>query len=368
MKVLFLTNIPAPYRVEFFNELGKKCDLTVLYELENASDREDSWTSKRAERFNEIFLKGKKIGADSAICISVIKYLKDKSYDIIVVGGYSTPTGMLAIEYLKLTKRKFILNSDGGIIKNDNKIKLLFKSHFIRSATAWLSTGKATDEYLVNYGANKDNIYRYPLTSIRKYDILTEPILDNKKNEIRKRLDIREENIIISVGQFIYRKGYDVLIESIRELPKECGVYIIGGEPTEEYIMLKEKYKLSNLHFVDFKSKDELAEYYKASDLFVLPTREDIWGLVINEAMSYGLPIITTDKCIAGIELVKIDVNGYIIPSDSKDKITEKIKLIINNKDRLKKMAINNINKISEYTIEKMADIHINIFDKVNER
>ena len=53
-----------------------------------------------------------------------------------------------------------------------------------------------------------------------------------------------------------------------------------------------------------------------ASDLFVLPTREDIWGLVINEAMSFGLPIITTRKCIAGTELITDGENGYLLEAD----------------------------------------------------
>ena len=78
MKVLFLTNIPSPYRVDFFNELGKKCELTVLYELERASNRDTKWSSNSSNNFTEIFLKGKKIGSDSAICFSVLKYLKNK--------------------------------------------------------------------------------------------------------------------------------------------------------------------------------------------------------------------------------------------------------------------------------------------------
>lgn len=365
MKVLFLTNIPSPYRVDFFNELGKLCDLTVLYELGHASDRDEAWKANNANTFKEILLSGKKVGADSAICFSVIRYLKDKSYDIIVIGGYSTPTGMLAIEYLKRRNIEFILNCDGGIIKQDNKIKYSIKKYFIRSAKAWLSTGKNTNDYMIHYGAREKDIYIYPFTSVNKKDILNNTIDEKIKSEHKKKLNIREEKVILSVGQFIHRKGFDILIEATKLLPKNYGIYIIGGEVTEEYISLKNNYNLDNVHFEGFKNKGELETYYKAADLFVLPTREDIWGLVINEAMSYGLPVITTDKCVAGLELIDNDENGFIVSAEDEKLLADKINEILYNNITKESMGIKNLKKIREYTIEEMAKVHKSIFEEI---
>ena len=103
MKVLFFTNIPSPYRVDFFNELGKHCDLTVLYERHDADDRASSWLKGTENlHFKAVFLKGRKIGADTALCFSACKYWKDKSYDLRIVGDYASPTGMLSIAYMRL--------------------------------------------------------------------------------------------------------------------------------------------------------------------------------------------------------------------------------------------------------------------------
>lgn len=63
---------------------------------------------------------------------------------------------------------------------------------------------------------------------------------------------------------------------------------MVGGEPTEDYLQMRASLGLDNVHFVGFQKKEALSRYYRAADLFVLPTREDIWGLVINEAMAYG--------------------------------------------------------------------------------
>jgi glycosyltransferase involved in cell wall biosynthesis len=368
MKVLFLTNIPTPYRVDFFNELGKYCDLTVLYERNNASNRDEKWKSQDAEYFKEIYLNGKSIGDDSAICFSVIKFLNPDKFDLIIIGGYSTPTGMLAITYLKAKKIPFVLNSDGGIIKNDSRFKKKIKQFFIGSALAWLSTGLNTTEYLLNYGAKKENIYIYPFTSIKKIDVLTNIISIDERNILKNKLGMKEEKIVISVGQFIYRKGFDILINACKNIDNNVGIYIIGGNPTEEYMELINSLTLKNINFVGFKTKDELKDFYLAADLFVFPTREDIWGLVINEAMANGLPIVTTNKCVAGLELIKNNENGFIVNSEDQNQLSEKTNLILNNDSLKKDMSIKSLNIIREYTIEIMAKKHFDIFKKVTQR
>lgn len=93
--------------------------------------------------------------------------------------------------------------------------------------------------------------------------------------------------VVLTVGQFIHRKGFDVLLEAWKDCSKDAELYIVGAEPTEEYQRIKEELELNNAYFVGFKTEDQLKQYYKAADLFVLSTREDIWGLVVNEAMAY---------------------------------------------------------------------------------
>ena len=67
---------------------------------------------------------------------------------------------------------------------------------------------------------------------------------------------------------------------------------------------------------MSFMTKKELADWYQAADLFVMPTREDVWGLVVNEAMAYGLPVISSDMCGAASEMVKNGYNGYIFENE----------------------------------------------------
>lgn len=361
MKVLFMVNLPSPYRAMFFSELGKLCDLTVMYERASASDRDKRWKADEADTYKTIFLKGKEVGADNSFCPEILRYLKKEKYDYYVVGMYSTYTAMLAITYFKLSNIPFILSTDGGFVGHESKIKYIIKRHFIKAASNWLSTSDKASEYLMHYGAKKEEIYLYPFTSLKERDLReARELTEETRKAIKSELNIKEEKVILGVGQFIYRKGFDLLIKAAKNLSENIGVYIVGGEPTEEYLSLAKGLN-DRIHFIGFVGKEEVAKYYKCADIFVLPTREDIWGLVVNEALSYGTPCITTNRCGAGCALIKDGVNGYIVPTNNDKELVTKINSLLNSKSRDIRKAC--IESVENYTIEKMAKRHIEIFD-----
>lgn len=368
MKVIYLTNLPAPYKVEFFNLLGEKCELTVLFERQNANNRNLLWASGEKRKYREVFLRGLKVGEEDALSIEVLHYLK-QNCDICVIGGYSTPTSILAILYCKLMKIKYILAVD-GIIENEHKsIKDRIKSLLISNAEGYLVPGKNSKEILLTYGATSEKIYEYPFTSLKEKDINQLLPTNFEKTELRKQLGVPEKMIVLTVGQFIYRKGFDVLLNAIPSEAGDLGVYIIGGSiPLSEYQEIIKKRELKNIHFIEFKPKEELDKYYRAADVFVLPTREDIWGLVINEAMSKGLPIISTDRCGAALELVKPGINGWIVPIDNDNGIARCLSKIIDDNSLCKKMGNASLSIIKSYTLEEMALRYMSAFESIIER
>ena len=358
MRVLFLVNTPSPYRVDFFNELGKYCELTVVFETRNARSRDAQWVADKNLNFNARFLKGVRVGEAEAICPEILSYLSPQKYDVIVVGMYSSPTGMIAIEYMKIKRIPFILSSDGGMIRKENSLNKWGKSHFISSASVWLSTGKMTTDYFCYYGADKEKIYKYPFTSMKIADILNQPMTKEEKKNCKRKLRISEEKVVLAVGQFVHRKGFDVLIKACKNLSSDIGIYIVGGTATPEYMRLINEQKVKSVHFVNFKVKEILMEYYRAADIFVLPTREDIWELVINEAMAFGLPVVTTDKCGAGLEMIQPKRNGIIVPVED----SKALAVAIDDAFNIESQEV--LNTAKKYTIENMATEHMRIFDE----
>lgn len=369
MKVLYLTNVPSPYRVEFLQELGKLCELTVLYEMEAATDRNKDWKSYNVEErtFQEVYLKRLFSFSSSAFCPSVRTYLKTGDYDVIIIGGFSTPTGMFAIRYMKRKKISYMISTDGGFIRPCrtfvDKFKKEMRSYFLKGAKAYLSPSKITDDYLIDNGCKQSNIYRYPFTSLESNDILENPISGEEKKFYKSKLGIAQDKIVLYVGQFIKRKGIDFLLESIQNSNPKVAYYFIGGQITEEYQNIIERKSLTNIYFIDFMDKNNLKEYFFAADLFVLPTREDIWGLVINEAMAAGLPVITTKGCVAGLELLSNNQN--IVEVDNYIELGNAINTYMSNFDLCQEEANRNLKIVRNYTFEYMAKKHIEIIHQV---
>lgn len=367
MKVLLLTNVPSPYMVDYLNELGKLCDLTVIFERNKSGVRDVSWQDYNFKNFYGVVLKGINLPVlddDVAICPQVIRYIKRKKYDYIISCNPCTPTGIIAIFWMKLLRISFAIQSEGGFPGTGKGLKERFKKLIMQNADLYLSTAKLGDDYFKLYGACDEKIRHFPFTSLYYNEILKKPLSLDDKLRIRKELRIPYKKCVISVGRFIWCKGFDVFIKSLASLPKDVGFYIVGGEPTKEYLKLKKELGLNNLHFVGFVKKEEMKKYYKASDFFVLNSRTDTWGLVINEAMSFGLPVISTDKCYAAVALVKDEENGYVVHVDDEQALARKMKYLLENPEVCNKMALNNIEVAKQYTLENMAKT---IFEAVSQ-
>ena len=360
MKLLFFTNIPSPYFVAFLNEIGKLAEVIAVFEMKSFAHRDDSWKTFEAQNFKPFFLNGINISKTNVFDLKATKFIKDNPDAVVIIANPLTPTGMQCIEYCRIHKRPYILQSEGGIPKEGKGIKELLKRHFIKGATLYLSGMKADGDYFAAYGADISKIRTYPFASLHKRDLISSPATTAEKEQLKKDLGIKCKRMILFVGRVIHIKGIDVLIKACQGLPDDVGIYIVGGNPTDSYKKLADSLNIKNITYIPFVILDNLKKYYLAADIFVLPTRKDTWGLVINEAMSFGLPIITTRNCVAGVQLVQDGENGYLIENEDYKGLHDCILSLLNDKCLSNKMGLNNIKKMEQYTFENMAKVVFN--------
>lgn len=364
MNVLWLTNCPSPYRVAFFSELGKYLKLTVLSEnrMSQQVHRNRKWFNEKYSNFKVIFLKQVKLGK-MIINPEVINYLNTKKYDFIVLGDYSTLTSILAAVFMRLRGGvKYIISIDGAYERQGGGFKDVIKRYVIGHAFHYFSTSKTSDEYLIKYGAQESKITRYNFTSLNKADILGEKLSPKEKEKFRRELRIKEEIAVLVVGRFVKCKGIDFVLNTANCISEKVGYYIVGDKPTAEYLSIVHKKELKAVHFIEFQEKEELKKYYKACDIFVFPTRYDPWGLVVNEAMANGMPVLSTDQSAAALHFIQDNENGFIYKVDDKEDYIRKLMIMCSDSSLRNKMSEKNIELIQDYSIEKMAEQHLVAF------
>ena len=363
MKILWLFNHPAPYKVDFFNELGKKVDLTVLFERSSESDRNRLFYHSKASNFKPIFLQSVALGSHNNIASHFIPYLKDKTYDLIVINGWSSFTEMKAIHFLKKHKIPYIFAINGGIIPSkEAHFKKKLKTKMIGGASYYLCPDPESEKYLLHYSAKKETIHLFPYGTIYENEVLEEPLSEEKKKERKEKLGLLDKPIYVAVGAFIERKNLSFLLSEVwSNVSKNKELLLIGEGPLKEkYLSIIKEKRLTNVTLLPFQKKEKILEYFSVAELSLFPTKEDIYGHVVNESLSQGCPVLGSNASNAAKNLIKNGKDGYIFPPKDAKGFVDAIE-----KDTPLAMRMSAIKVAKENTLEKMALNHLSFFEEI---
>lgn len=354
-KIIFVTQNLAPFRIDWLDELAKYFHIQILYY--NELDLKGKTNPKYMER-RPIKALYKKISGNNHFnrAKSANNFIKNvyDSNTIIILDGYGFLEQIFLVKFLHGQKLKYGITIDGIVPKSKKENKIIFKikQKILINAEFVFSTSKSTDLILNYYGVEKKRIIRHIFTPLFEKDLITMEDINNYKIKYKQKLGYSEKFVILSIGKIIKSKGFDVNLKLAERNPNLYFI-IVGGKPKEEYTEYINRKKINNIEFVDFCDTNKLNMYYMAADVFFHPTRSDVWGLVIDEAIAHGLPVITTNKCGAGIELIRNNKNGFIVNVDDIDEMEKKINFLYKNKDVIKVFCKENLKIASENTIEK---------------
>lgn len=347
-KILFFAIYPAPYRAVFANALAKEYTADVFYLQSGGDDRAAAW-----------FDRGSYHALDTQGGMVFFKQCKKniRQYDLAVVMDFC---GKESVKLLALCRRKkvpYVFNCDGVMLfRHGNFLKELLKKYLLGKASAYLASGEHAKQYFLRYGATEDRIHYHPFTSLSESDLLSAPLSADEKKALREKLGLPQGKLCVAVGRYIPLKRYDVLLRLWTKMPPDTYLLLIGGGPEKEhYQAILAEAGLQNVILEDFHPFAELLEYDRAADLFLHPTSYDVWGLVVNEAMACGLPVVVSDTCVAGLELVQNGKNGYVIPLGDDEGFLQSAKRILNDDALRASMSEEAIRTISGYTVEKMV-------------
>ncbi len=277
-------------------------------------------------------LKSSKIFLDKFSVIQKIKYVFStfKNHDFIIVNGYNNYPFILTFLFnlFSLNKRYIATESDTQlVIPNSFEkrfIKWLYLSFIFRNkyVLGFAGGNYSHKELFRYYGMGENRIFLMPM------------IVDNSsfsKNEIKENIPFR----FLFVGRFIKTKNIDKLVQlfvkHFSELNAE--LHIVGdGELFKQYIT---RFSYPNVKFLGKVFGDDLVKQYNSSSVFVFPSTSEAWGLVVNEAMSAGLPVVLREEVGAANDLILNNETGMI--ASTFDNFSEHMLTLYHNKEmRLK--------------------------------
>lgn len=358
-RVLILAIYPAPYRLQLCQKIAERFQADIFFEYKNGDDRDNRWFQQ-----GEYHLLDDEKGMQAyQACRKNLK-----QYDLVVLYDYGTKEGRKLIAQCKKQKVPYIVNCDGVILPHKkNFLKDMVKKWLLSKAAAYLASGEHAKEYFLRYGAQDEKIFIHNFSALHEGEVLNEPLNSEEKKELRKKLALPlDKKIVIAVGRFIPLKRYDFLLREWKQIDDECCLLLIGGgSEYEKYQSIIQENGLTNVILENFHPTHELYEYYKAADAFIHPSSYDVWGLVVNEAMANGLPVVVSDTCVAGLELIQEGKNGFQFSMGNESEGIKKLSSLLGDKQLRQNMARECIKTIQSYTIENMAKTHIEVFERV---
>jgi glycosyltransferase involved in cell wall biosynthesis len=310
-RVLFLTVMPSPYQQELFYALHSdgRMDIRVLYYSRQASDR--NWSSPSLRPYERI-LFGQRInvlGPSAHINPTILSVLSREPSDLVIISDYSAPTAQIAMRYLNLRRKLWVFWGEVPGFCARGRVGSLVR----RQLQQPIAKGAAA---IAAIGSEAVEVYRGLFPNIRVFNVPYFCALENFRTAARERWKRKKETVdVLFSGQLIKRKGVDVLISAFARVSHqvpELRLRLLGTGPALPNLTRLVPPELRNrIEFLGFQQPNAIPEIFAAADIFVLASRHDGWGVVVNEALGAGLPLIVSDR-VGARDLVKHGCNGLI--------------------------------------------------------
>ncbi len=314
-RLSLLTEIPAPFRIPLFNALAAEPDteLEVLF-LASTDPKRPYPLYANEFRFKWRILRGRELkrrGRWIVLNRGVVRALARWRPALIVIGGWNQPAFWIAAFYGRLTHTPLVawVESTARDERSQGRGIELLKRVLTRSCRAFLVPGNASAEYLVLLGVDPARIAHAP--NAVDIHIFGDAVRKarGERDRVRAKLGL-DRCTFLYVGRLDPEKGVDVLLEAARSVDADF-VIVGAGSESERLKGLAPP----NVRFVGRLERDDLVPWYAAADAFVLPSFSDQWGMVLNEAATAGLPLVSTDAPGAAHDLIEDGGNGFRVPA-----------------------------------------------------
>lgn len=278
---------------------------------------------------------------------------------------FAIPSGPLGLLVSKMLKIPHVLTIIGGDIYDPTKASSFHRNAVMRRLNSFIIN--SADSIVAISSDTRSRAERYyrikKEIQVINYGFIPVPLSQSE----RVRLDRNNgQYYLIAVGRLIKRKGFEYLIRALELLPANILLIIVGDGPMEEYLReTARKSKVSDrVILTGYVPRDHIYEYLQNADCFVLPSLHEGLGIVVQEAMYVGLPIVCTNNG-GQTDLVKEPRNGLLVRTGDVEMLAKAIRRLYEDRELRKEVGDNNKEDITGYYMAVNCEEYLKVFHEL---
>lgn len=363
-RLLILTEIIAPYRIPVFNVLARdpEIDLEVVF-LAETDPATRQWHIYADEiRFSYSVLPSwrTRLGEHTILVNqNVPAVLQELAPDVILCGGYNYLASWQAQRWAQQNRVNFLLwsESTGADQRSESRVIESLKRKFFAKCDGFVVPGTSAHAYVRQIEDSTKPVFIAPnAVDSQRFAANAEfARADASRRRVKLGLPLR---YFLFVGRLLKSKGVLELVEAYGswsdKLRSEVGLIFAGDGPLRSELEFRSRSIFpGTVHFAGFVHRDELASYYALADCLVFPTHSDTWGLVVNEAMVCGLPIICSEVAGCAADLIK--ANGLTTAPRDVQQLARAMEELAKDASLRQEMSARSRQLITDYSPEMCA-------------
>jgi len=322
---------PAPYRLASFAALAGRADVDLDVVFLRSGIERHAWGDLKSRiRFGFRVLEGGMVTR----AVQLARRLIQRRPDLVIVGGWNRFEYWLGAGLGMVIGRPVVVWSESTARdwRKASSARRLIVKLLVGTSSGVLACGRGAAEYARTMGARRVWIAVNATDDVHPAgDISTPPV--------GTRGDAAS---VLFVGRLAREKGIDTLLRAWRGVESEVDAQLIlvGSGPSESALVaLGRRLGLHSVTWIPYVDPRLLHDWYSRADVFVLPSRSEAWGFVVNEAMAHALPIVATTAVGSVRELVRPGVNGWLVEPGDVESLSERLLSLLSSAEVRERMG-----------------------------
>ena len=285
-----------------------------------------------------------------------------RRHDAIILHGWWGFSSWMAMGLASLRGIPLLIHSDKNVMEPKGVPHGSMRDYVLpplfRLPAGFLAVGRRNANFYRKMGVPEKKLFFTPLAVDNAFYQAERWRLHPEREAIRSGLGISPGDVVILyVGRLDVRKGLTDLLQAFANLRNDSTHLVFAGEGPDRAALesFARDRRIAGVHFTGLQNYSELPASYAMADVFAFPSHRENWGAAVNEAMNFGLPIVTTSVVGAAADLVEDGVNGLISEPGDVPQLTEKLRLLVSRPELRQRMGEESARRIQGWNFESGA-------------